>query len=157
MKPKKPDNHPDLYRCQLSQILKMSHPLCRLANEIHWSRIEDKIEVIYSTGCGHPALPTRLLAGLHYLKYTFNESDESIVERWVENPYWQYFCGDEPMQHEQPLPPPQLSLNGETEWAINEMPYLKRILNVAMETKALKPHALKHVNVDTKVQEKDLL
>jgi len=153
MKPKKPDNHPDLYRCQLSQILKMSHPLCRLANEIHWSRIEDKIEVIYSTGCGHPALPTRLLAGLHYLKYTFNESDESIVERWVENPYWQYFCGYEQMQHEQPLHPTTL-----VKWR-NRVgdkldALLEEMLNVAMETKALKPHALKHVNVDTTVQEK---
>ncbi len=108
MKPKTPDNHPDLYRAQLSQILKMSHPLCRLANEINWSRIEDKIDVVYSIGCGHPALPIRLLASLHYLKYTFDESDESVVERWVENPYWQYFCGYEQLQHDLPLHPTTL-------------------------------------------------
>ena len=118
MKPKTANNHPDLFHCQLSQILNMSHPLCRLANEINWSRIEDKIDVVYSTGCGHPALPTRLLAGLHYLKYTFDESDESVVERWVENPYWQYFvvmsnCNMSCHCIQ------QRSLNGETEWAIN--------------------------------------
>jgi len=33
------------------------------------------------------------MVGLQYLKYTFNESDESVVDCWVENPYRQYFCG----------------------------------------------------------------
>jgi len=153
MKPETPDNHPDLFRSQLSQILKISHPLCTLADKINWSRIEDKIEVVYSPGCGHPALPTRLLAGLHYLKYTFDESDESVVERWVENPYWQYFCGYEQLQHDLPLHPTTL-----VKWRNrvgNKLEaLLEEILAVAMETKALKPHALKHVNVDTTVQEK---
>lgn len=153
MKPETPDNHPDLFRSQLSQILKMSHPLCRLADKINWTRLEDKIEVVYSSGCGHPALPTRLLAGLHYLKYTFNESDESVVERWVENPYWQYFCGYEQLQHELPLHPTTL-----VKWR-NRVgdkldALLEEVICVAMETKALKPQALKHVNVDTTVHEK---
>jgi len=153
MKPETPDNHPDLFRSQLSQILKMSHPLCRLADQINWSRIEDKIDVVYSTGCGHPALPTRLLAGLHYLKYTFNESDESVVERWVENPYWQYFCGYEQLQHDLPLHPTTLvkwrnRVGDKLEVLLDE------IITVAMESKALKPQALKHVNVDTTVHEK---
>ena len=88
MKPKKPDNHPDLFRSGLSQILKMSHPLCRLAREIDWDAIELEVDSLYSTGPGQPALPTRLMVGLHYLKYMFNESDESVVDRWLENPYW---------------------------------------------------------------------
>ncbi len=153
MKPKKPDNHPDLFRSQLSQILNLSHPLCRLADQINWPRLEEKIEVVYGDGCGHPALPTRLLAGLHYLKYTFNESDESVVERWVENPYWQYFCGYEQLQHKLPLHPTTL-----VKWRnrVGDMleSLLEEILNVAIETKALKRHALKHVNVDTTVHEK---
>ena len=103
MKPKIADNHPDLFRSQLSQILNLSHPLCRLAEQINWQRIEKEIDVVYSTnGPGHPALPTRLLAGLHYLKYTFNESDESVVDRWVENPYWQYLSGMKYFSHELP-------------------------------------------------------
>lgn len=109
--------------------------------------------MIYSEGCGHPALPTRLLAGLHYLKYTFNESDESVVDRWVENPYWQYFCGYEQLQHQLPLHPTSL-----VKWRhrVGDKldTLLQEILNVAIETKALKPHALKQVNVDTTVHEK---
>jgi len=153
MKPETPDNHPDLFRSQLSQILKMSHPLCRLAKQINWTRIEDKIDVVYGAGCGHPALPTRLLAGLHYLKYTFNESDESVVERWVENPYWQYFCGYEQLQHELPLHPTTL-VKWRNRVGDKLEALLEEILTVALETKALKPHALKHVNVDTTVHEK---
>jgi transposase, IS5 family len=45
------------------------------------------------------------MIGLHYLKHAFNESDESVVARWIENPYWQYFCGYKYMQHELPIHP----------------------------------------------------
>ena len=65
---------------------------------------------MYSDNAGQPPLPTCLLAALHYLIYTFNESDESIVERWIENPYWQYFCGFEYLQHQLPLHPISLTL-----------------------------------------------
>jgi hypothetical protein len=40
------------------------------------------------------------MAGLIILKYTHNPSDEALCERWVENPYYQYFCGEEFFQHE---------------------------------------------------------
>jgi IS5 family transposase len=153
MKPKIADNHPDLFRSQLSQILNLSHPLCRLADQINWTRLEEKIDVVYGEGCGHPALPTRLLAGLHYLKYTFDESDESVVERWVENPYWQYFCGYEQLQHKLPLHPTTL-VKWRNRVGDKLESLLEEIVNVAIETKALKRHTLKHVNVDTTVQEK---
>src|SRR3982074_3163065 len=48
---------------------------------------------------GHPPLPTRLMAGLAILKHTYDLSDEVQCERWVENPYYQYFCGEEFFQH----------------------------------------------------------
>jgi IS5 family transposase len=52
---------------------------------------------------GRPAIPTRVMVGLHYLKHTFNVSDESVVERFVENPYRQYFCGYEHFQYKFPI------------------------------------------------------
>lgn len=153
MKPKKPDNSPDLFRAQLTQILNLSHPLCRLSQQIDWQRIEQDIDTVYQSGPGQPALPTRLLVGLHYLKYTFNESDESVVERWVENPYWQYFCGYEYLQHALPLHPTSL-----VKWRQRVGDQLEALLaetiQVAMDTKALKRSAVTHVNVDTTVQEK---
>ena len=153
MKPKKPDNQPDLFRSQLSQIIDLNHPLCRLSTQINWERIENEVDSLYRTGPGQPALPTRLLVGLHYLKHTFNESDESVVERWVENPYWQYFCGYDHLQHRLPLHPTSL-----VKWRKRMGDKLEVLLsetvNVAMETRALKPTAVKHVNVDTTVQDK---
>ena len=56
----------------------------------------------YYTEGGHPGIPIRVMAGLHYLKYLENESDESIIEKFCENPYWQYFCGFEIFQHKFP-------------------------------------------------------
>ena len=76
MKPKKPDNSADLFRSQLSQMLNMSHPLIKLSQRMNWSKLEEQIDVMYSDNAGQPPLPTRLLAGLHYLKYTFNETHE---------------------------------------------------------------------------------
>ncbi len=153
MKPKQPDNHPDLFRSQLSQILNLKHPLCRLAEQINWERIEQQIDTVYSDGPGYPPLPTRLLVGLHYLKYTFDESDEGVVERWVENPYWQYFCGFEYLQHELPLHPTSL-----VKWRQRVGDKLEALLEetikVAFDVGALRRTAIKHVNVDTTVQEK---
>ncbi len=153
MKPKKPDNHPDLFRARLSQILNLSHPLCRLAEHIDWDRIEREVEALYASGPGQPPLATRLMVGLHYLKYTFNESDESVVKRWVENPYWQYFCGFDHLQHDLPLHPTSL-----VKWRQRVGDKLDVLLaetiDVALRTRALKSTALKHVNVDTTVQEK---
>jgi IS5 family transposase len=153
MKPQKPDNTADLFRSQLSQMLNMSHPLVRLSQKMDWSKLEAKIDVVYSDGAGQPPLPTRLLVGLHYLKYTFNESDESVVDRWVENPYWQYFCGFEYLQHALPLHPTSL-----TRWRDRVGDKLEILLShtieVALHTKAMSVRELDHVNVDTTVQEK---
>ncbi len=49
------------------------------------------------------------MVGLQYFKNAFNESDESVVERWIENPYWQHFCGFTHRQHELPLDPSSMS------------------------------------------------
>ena len=76
MTPKTPDNSVDLFRSQLSQMLNMSHPLVRLSEQINWDALAAEIEVVYSDGVGQPPLSTRLLVGLHYLKYTFNENNE---------------------------------------------------------------------------------
>ncbi|MEO0375082.1 MAG: transposase [Cyanobacteria bacterium P01_A01_bin.17] len=107
-----------------------------------------------SASVGRPALPTRLLVGLHYLKALYDESDESVVAKWVENPYWQYFCGEKRFQHELPCHPTSL-----VKWRKHVGPegvekLLKQVLRSAMKLNALKPREVKRVNVDTTVQEK---
>ncbi len=94
-----------LFEIRLSQLLDNSHQLYRLANAIDWSEFDSAFGNLYSPDQGRPAKPTRLMVGLHYLKFTFNMSDEEVVARWVENPYWQYFCGGEYFEHELPIDP----------------------------------------------------
>jgi IS5 family transposase len=75
-------------------------PFCHLAEQIDWNALEMKLGLIYipddETRIGYPM---RLMVGLHYLKERFALSDESVVEGFLENPYWQYFCGWQYFEH----------------------------------------------------------
>ena len=95
MKPKpQPRDTFELFQSHFDQLLDPSHELLLLADKIDWPSLEAAFIDTYCPDNGAPAKAIRLMVGLHYLKYAFNESDESVVARWVENPYWQYFCGD---------------------------------------------------------------
>ena len=85
----------DLFRSRLDQIIDMRHPLVKLSREVDWAFLERTFGEVYTNGPGQPPLPTRLMAGLAILKYTFDLSDDAVCERWVESPYFQYFCGEE--------------------------------------------------------------
>ena len=90
----------DLFRARLDQIVDMGHPLAKLAGAIDWRFLEGRFGAAYSDKAGHPPLPTRLMAGLAILKSMHDLSDEDLCARWVENPYFQLFCGEEFFQHE---------------------------------------------------------
>ena len=92
----------------LKDMLNAAHPLYRLAGGVNWAQFERQFGQFYAEGMGRPALATRLLVGLHYLKYLYNVSDEVVVASWVENPYWQYFCGAEYFAHDFPCDPTSL-------------------------------------------------
>src|SRR6201747_1271598 len=89
----------DLFRSRLDQIISMDHALVKLARTIDWRFLEEKFGAVYADGSGRPPLPSRLMAGLAILKHTYDLSDEVVCERWVENPYYQFFCGEEFFQH----------------------------------------------------------
>jgi len=76
----------DLFKAQFSQILNPDHPLLILAEKIDWKRFDLALADCFCPDFGAPALPTRLMVGLLYLKHAFNESDESLLDRWIENP-----------------------------------------------------------------------
>jgi len=77
------------YEEQLSH----GHPLYILANTIHWQIFEEAFSKLYSDE-GRPAKPIRLMVSLLMLKHIRNISDESVVEQWSENCYYQYFSGE---------------------------------------------------------------
>jgi IS5 family transposase len=148
------ESHGDLFRASLEQILNRKHPLYVMANKIDWERFDKSYGDLFAQKQGRPGLPTRLVVGLHCLKHAYNESDESVVARLLENPYWQYFCGFKQFQHELPIDPSSL-----TRWRkrlgpdkIEEL--LSATIDTAKEEKLLTERHLERVNVDTTVQEK---
>ena len=71
----------DLFRQELVNIINMRHELVRLAELIDWSVFDREFGAQFVSTTGRPALPTRLVAGLLYLKHVYALSDEDIVER----------------------------------------------------------------------------
>jgi transposase, IS5 family len=146
----------DLFRSRLDQVINMDHALAKLARTIDWGFLERKFDAVYTDGPGQPPLPTRLMAGLAILKHTYDLSDEAVCERWLENPYYQYFCGEEFFQHRLPL-----DRSSMTHWR-NRMgedrllALLQESLAVATKTGAMKPSDLARVIVDTTVQPKNI-
>lgn len=154
MKPKPQVSHADLFRSRLSQILNLDHPLLILAEKIDWKSFDTQIDACYAADIGRPGIPTRVMVGLLYLKSAFDCSDESLMDLWVENPYWQAFCGFEYMQHEPPIDPSSLSRWRSRVGAERLEILLKVVVETAIKMKAIKPAELEKVNVDTTVQEK---
>ncbi len=154
MKPQKHEEPCPLFRQRLDSFINMSHSLVSLANAIDWESFDKLLGDHYSDGKGAPALPTRLMVGIHYLKYTFNVSDESVLERWLENAYWQYFCGYEYFQTELPMHPTSLVKwrNRHGDCATEAM--LSETLETAKRSKLLKATDAEKIVVDTTVQEK---
>jgi IS5 family transposase len=89
----------DLFRSRLDQIIDMKHALVKLSRAIDWGFLEQTFGAIYTDKPGQPPLPTRLMAGLAILKHSYDLSDEALCDHWVENPYFQYFCGEAFFQH----------------------------------------------------------
>jgi IS5 family transposase len=77
----------------LEDTLSSKHPLYILANQVDWNQFEEAFSSLYCLDNGRPAKPIRLMVGLLILKHIRNISDESVVEQWSENLYYQYFCG----------------------------------------------------------------
>lgn len=145
-----------LFQAHFEQVLNFDHPLVLLANQIDWAQFDVALEDCYCPDNGAPAKAVRLMVGLHYLKHAFDESDESVVARWVENPYWQYFCGFTTMQHELPLHPTALVKWRGRVGAERLTLLLQETIAMALREKQVSAKELEHVNVDTTVQEKNI-
>src|SRR5215204_460558 len=150
-----PEQAPDdPSRVRLALLVSHEHPLYQLAEALDWTRFEADLGALYAEEVGRPGLPTRLLVGLHYLKYLFDESDESVVEKYVENPYWQFFCGRTYFEHELPCHPTSLVRWRRRLGAAGVEKLLTETLSTAKREQALRDSEIKRVNVDTTVQEK---
>jgi IS5 family transposase len=156
MRPREPEPTPasDLFRNRLDNLLDQRHELYRLADLIDWNGFDTAFGELYCPDNGCPGKATRLMVGLHYLKHTYGLSDEDVVKRWVENPYWQYFCGEEYFQHQMPIDPSSLSRFRRRIGESGCEKILQVSVEAGLESKTIKRNDLRRVTVDTTVQEK---
>src|SRR5436189_5584758 len=144
----------DLFRARLDQIINMKHELVQLAGKIDWDWIDGEVAPLYSEN-GRPGIETRFMIGLLLLKHIYGLSDEGVCERWVHDPYFQFFTGEEFFQHAFPHERSDLShwrkrLGNKLELLLAES------LRVAHGSGALRTKDLARVTVDTTVQHKNI-
>jgi IS5 family transposase len=156
MRPKKHETTTsgDLFRARLDQIINLKHELAQLAGAIDWGWIDGEIAPLYSDK-GRPGIETRFAIGLLLLKHIYGLSDEGVCERWVYDPYFQHFTGEQFFQHEFPHERSDLShwrkrLGDKLELLLAES------LRVAHASGALRTRDLARVTVDTTVQPKNI-
>jgi IS5 family transposase len=144
----------DLLRPRLVDMIDGRHELVRLAALIDWAWFEREWAGFFPSGEGRPAIHPRLIAGLLYLQHAYGLSDDAVVARWVENPYFQHFTGETFFQHGAPIHPSSLSRwrgrIGEegVEWL------LTKTIEAGRASGAVTPRALAEIAVDTTVMEK---
>ena len=125
----------DLFRARLDQIIDMNHALVKLARAIDWRFLEERFGAVYSDTPGQPPLPTRLAI----LKHSYDLSDGALCDRWVENPYFQYFCGEEFFQHVLVFDRSSLTRWRQRMGEEQLQALLQESLAVATRTQAMKP------------------
>ena len=138
-----------LYPDLINQV-NPNNPLCLLAKVIPWDSLEKEFLPLYSK-TGRPAKPIRLMIGLLLLKQIENLSDERVVEAWVQNPYYQSFCGIQHFQWAMPCDPSELVHFRKR----IEDKGVSKILKVSIELHG-KNALEKDVVIDTTVQEKNI-
>ena len=152
-KPNTPSSN-DLFRQRLDELVNPNHPLAQLAQHIDWSGFEHEWAGFFPSHRGRPATAPRLVGGLLYLQHTFALSDEDVVWGWVENPYWQLFCGETWFQHNPPIDPSSLTRWRQRIGAEGMEWLLAQTIKAATSAKVIKRRSLDKVIVDSTVQEK---
>lgn len=141
----------NVFRTPLVNVINMKHELVLLAQKIDWEKVEKEFAVYYP-GLGRPAVPIRKMVGSMLLKQMYNLGDETFVSRWIENPYWQYFCGETYFQYDNPYDPSDFV---HFRKRIGEEG-AQKILKLSISLFDSKEVHEKEILIDTTVQEKNI-
>ena len=170
----------DFFRARLDQMIDLRHPLAVLASRMPWPQIEASLAPVFAhldragrlsegadmfgptlamagagiSNAGRPRLPIRLMVALLYLKHAYNESDESLVERWAQDVYFQFFSGQVYFEPRLPCDPAQISRFRRVLGEAGVEQLLKTTIEAAVAMGAVKKSEFERVIVDTTVQEK---
>ncbi len=143
----------EMFKTVLTSFIHPEHELCLLAKKIDWKSLEDEFAPLYGK-VGRPSVPIRTMVGLLLLKQMYNLGDETVVERYLENPYWQHFCGEVYFQYKLPFDPSdfvhfrhRIGTDG-----------MKKIFKQSIDLfdKDTLRKGVREVRVDTTVQEKNI-
>jgi len=142
-----------MFRKTLKNMLSHQHDLYRLAGLINWGILEQEFGKLHSEE-GRPGISIRLMAGLSYLGHAFGISDDEVVRRWAENPYWQYFCGEQYFRHELPIDPSSMTRWRKRIGEDGTQLILKVTLTAGVKCEAVRSTSFERISVDTTVQPK---
>ncbi len=143
----------EMFKTVLASFLNPEHKLCLLAKKINWDRLEKEFSPLYGT-VGRPSIPIRTIVGLLLLKQMYNLGDETIMERYLENPYWQHFCGEIYFQYRYPFDPSDFVHFRHRIGKEGMELIFKQSIDLFGEEMIRKE--VKEVRVDTTVQEKNI-
>ena len=170
----------DFFRARLDHMIDMRHPLAVLAARMPWAQIETSLAPLFShrqrpgrtvvdsdlfgatadvvgagvSNAGRPRLPIRLMVALLYLKHAYNESDESVVQRWAQDVYFQFFSGQVYFEPRLPCDDSQIGRFRQVLGEAGVEQLLKTTIEAAVDMGAIKRSEFERVIVDTTVQEK---
>ncbi|MFZ1322003.1 MAG: transposase [Ignavibacteria bacterium] len=152
MKSSSPDqNQTALFTKPLKELLNPKEGIYQLADDIPWKVFEKSFSKFYAKDFGRPAKPIRLMVLLLILKQISGLGDETVLEQWIQNPYWQYFSGENVFQWKYPIEP-------------SDLVHFRNRIGVSGIEKILEVSIIMHgedakekdVVVDTTVQEKNI-
>lgn len=144
----------DLLKTYLEDILNTRHELVQMGKQIDWTACEHHFGQLYAVEAGRPGLPIRLHVGLQMLKHMYALSDREILDRWVENPYWQHFCGEVIFQHRLPMDETTMMRFRHRIGEDGARELLKMSVALGQETGVIAPESLKMAVIDTTVMPK---
>lgn len=145
-----------LFQTKIKDFINIEHELVLLANQLNWESLEKHAIEKFSDQIGRPMMEPRLMIGLFLLKHLQNLSDEQLLARFIENPYFQYFCGLTYFTHELPCDSTTI-----VKWRKKLGPeffeqVLKETILLAVKKRVVTQKDLKEVYIDTTVQEKNI-
>jgi IS5 family transposase len=143
----------EMFKTVLTSFIHPEHELCLLAKKIDWVYLEKEFAPLYGT-VGRPSVPIRTIVGLLLLKQIYNLGDETVVQRYLENPYWQHFCGEIYFQYRLPFDPSDFVHFRHRIGAEGMEKIFKQSIDLYGE-EVIK-REVKEVRVDTTVQEKNI-
>jgi IS5 family transposase len=143
----------EMFKTVLKSFIHPEHELCLLAQKLDWKGLEDEFAPLYGK-VGRPSVPIRTIVGLLLLKQMYNLGDETVMERYLENPYWQHFCGEVYFQYKLPFDPSDFV---HFRKRIGEKG-MKKIFKMSIDLFDADQvrREVKEVRVDTTVQEKNI-